>query len=158
LVSIIFVLPHVCCSINPCFICSPYIQAVQIHKSPTTLLDVRSIKQILEFEFQFDNSSTSQYFVSWMTISSSKLITCALIHKVIIYNASLWHQPIFIKHFRKTKIIINSNWKLNSQYIAPDLTHQTTYILKDLSKLQFSCTHISPFISPFTDEKKLHKP
>jgi hypothetical protein len=50
LVSIIFVLPHACFSINPCFICSPYIQAVQTHKSSTTLLDVRSIKQILEFE------------------------------------------------------------------------------------------------------------
>ncbi len=86
LVSIIFVLPHACCSINPCFICSPYIQAVQTHKSSTTLLDVRSIKQILEFELWFYNSSTSQYFVIWMTISSSKLITCALIHKVIIYN------------------------------------------------------------------------
>jgi hypothetical protein len=89
LVSIIFVLPHACCSINPCFICSPYIQAT--HKRPTTLLDVRSIKQIFEFELWFYNSSTSQYFVIWMTISSSKLITCALIHKVIIYNASLWH-------------------------------------------------------------------
>ncbi len=91
LVSIIFVLPHACCSINPCFICSPYIQAMQTHKSSTTLLDFRSIKQILEFELWFYNFSTSQYFVIWMTISSSKLITCVLIHLVIIYNASLWH-------------------------------------------------------------------
>jgi hypothetical protein len=90
-VSIILVLPHASCSINPCFICSPYIQAVQTHKSPTTLLDVRSIKQIPEFESWFYHSNTSQYFLIWMTISSSKFITCVLIHKVIIYNVFLRH-------------------------------------------------------------------
>jgi hypothetical protein len=67
------------------------------------------------------------------------------------YNISTKLNLVLSVH--DTKVQQNSQ-KLNSQYIAPNLTHQKTYIFKDLSKLQFSCTHISPFI----DEKIIHKP
>jgi len=55
-------------------------------------------------------------------------------------NNIYFQKPIFIKHSKKTKIITHSLAQLNSQKTTSNLTHQTTYIFKNLSKLQFSLT------------------
>jgi hypothetical protein len=78
-----------------------------------------------------------------LTTSSTRPMTCALIHMFVTYKTSSWHPPIFIKHSKKTNLITLSLAQLNSQYTTCNLTHQITYIFKVAILIN---THLVPHL------------